>query len=77
MDGVCLECGADMTYDWAACPNCGWKAPDSWEMNEEISESLRESSVFLSKNRAWVSPTVWILLAIFLLGLVLIIRSYF
>ena len=29
MEVVCLECGAEMPYDWAPCPHCGWKAPST------------------------------------------------
>ncbi len=77
MDGVCLKCGAEMPYDWAPCPNCGWKAPDVLEMEVETGEDTEDSSVFLSKHSSWISRTIWILLAISLIGLVLMICRYF
>jgi hypothetical protein len=77
MEGVCLECGTEMPYDWAPCPNCGWKAPDAWETEAEIGGNTEDLPVFLSKDSSWISRTVWILLAILLLGFVLMICRYF
>jgi len=77
---ICLECGTEMPYEWAPCPECGWKAPDSWEMDEDISPAKTASSGLLSKlvvsaqsesnpHRPWISWTAWILLGLLCLGL--------
>ena len=71
-EGVCLECGAEIPYDWAPCPQCGWKAPDAWEMDGETDLERKSSPVFLSKHRPWIGPMVWILVFL-LLGLVVIL----
>jgi hypothetical protein len=70
-DTICLECGAEIPYDWAPCPQCGWKAPDAWEMEEETNRNLNDPPGFLSKPRSWIVSTVWILLGVLFLGLVL------
>jgi hypothetical protein len=58
---VCLNCGKEMEYDWAPCPHCGWKPPESWE--ESAEEPIGESHAILSKPRKWIYLTAWILLA--------------
>ena len=65
-ESVCLQCGKEMPYDWAACPECGWKAPESWETPEEEEPSARP--IVLSKFRSWTKTTAWIILAVFLAG---------
>ncbi len=69
-EGVCLECGAEMTYDWAPCPHCGWKAPEPWETEEDSTPSLEASPGILLKPQSWIALTVWILLGLLLMGLV-------
>lgn len=75
-EGVCLECGSEMPYDWAPCPKCGWKAPDSWETEEEFVEETNPTPGFLSSPRSWISLTVWVLLGIFLIGLMVVILRH-
>lgn len=70
---VCLECGAEMPYDWASCPQCGWKAPDSWEVEEESVEGTNKAPGFLSSPRPWIGLTVWALLVVFLIGLLVVV----
>ncbi len=67
-ESVCLQCGKDLEYDWAPCPECGWKAPETWETPEEeeaVSQGL------LSKPRPWIKFTTWIVLIAALGGLIL------
>jgi len=70
---VCLKCGKEMEYDWAPCPNCGWKVPEPWEEADEEGEGSPAGShgAILSKPRKWISRTVWGLL---LAGLAVLIR---
>lgn len=75
-EGVCLECGAEMPYDWAPCPQCGWKAPDSWEVEEESAEGTNLTPGFLSSLRPWIGLTVWVLLGTFLIGLLVVILRH-
>jgi hypothetical protein len=70
-EDVCLECGAEMPYDWAPCPNCGWKAPDAWNTDEDTSQKMGNLPGLLSKPRPWIGLTVWIVLGVLLLWLVL------
>jgi hypothetical protein len=72
-EGVCLQCGSEMPYDWAPCPNCGWKAPDTWEADEEPGQNPKTLQVALSKRQPWIGPMVWILITVLLLGLVYIL----
>lgn len=67
---VCLNCGREMEYDWAPCPNCGWKPPEPWEEDErEGGENPASNGALLSKTRPWIQWTVWLLLAAGLAGL--------
>ena len=61
-DLVCLNCGKEMEYDWAPCPHCGWKPPQSWEEAPE-EEGPPSRDALLSKTRPWIQGTAWILLA--------------
>jgi hypothetical protein len=63
---VCLQCGKELEQDWAPCPHCGWKAPESWEEAEE--ESPATPKALLAKPRKWISLTAWVLLAAALAG---------
>ncbi len=67
---VCLQCGKELEYDWAPCPNCGWKPPEPWEITQE-DEEFYEEKITLDKPRPWVQITTWLLLALGLLGLIL------
>jgi len=60
-----------MPYDWAPCPNCGWKAPEPWEPEADLDPEIKASPAILSKPRSWISITVWVLLGALLLGVVL------
>ncbi|HTC21582.1 MAG TPA: hypothetical protein VK859_12085 [bacterium] len=73
---VCLECGAEMPYDWALCPNCGWKAPDAWDRDGEADREIKNSPAFLSKPRPWIGTTVWILLGVLMSGLVVAVLRH-
>jgi hypothetical protein len=68
---VCLNCGREMEYDWAPCPNCGWKSPEPWDEAKGEDEEFRPNpkAGFLSKPRHWIQGTVWILFAAGLVGL--------
>jgi hypothetical protein len=67
---VCLNCGREMEYDWAPCPNCGWKPPEPWEATqEEEEENPVSNGTLLSKTNPWIQGTVWLLLAASLVGL--------
>jgi hypothetical protein len=68
-EGVCLECGAEMPYDWAPCPQCGWKAPNAWEMDGEPEDETIQSPGMLSSPRPWIGLTVWVLIGFLVLGL--------
>ena len=67
---VCLQCGKEIEYDWAACPNCGWKAPETWEESAEEPESTTgPKNAFLASQNKWIRWTTWILLAAVIAGL--------
>ncbi len=67
---VCLQCGKEFEYDWAPCPHCGWKAPESWEESEEEQENDPASGkALLEAPRKWISLTAWILLGAAFAGL--------
>ena len=69
---TCLNCGREMQYDWAPCPNCGWKPPEAWENSAEEEENEgRPHPTLLSKKRPWVQWTVWLLVAAALVGLLI------
>jgi len=65
-ESVCLQCGGEMPYDWAACPECGWKAPEAWETPEE--GEVPAPKGVLSKSNKWTKVTAWVVLAAFLFG---------
>lgn len=60
---VCRECGADIPYDWAPCPQCGWKAPDAWEAEDEEEEQASRLGGVMAKPKRWIR---WV--AYFILG---------
>ncbi len=66
-ESVCLECGAEMPYDWAPCPQCGWKVPDAWEA-EETGETIGPSQGLLSKPQPWIGITAWVVIALLVFG---------
>jgi hypothetical protein len=70
---VCLECGAEMEYDWAPCPKCGWKPPENWEAEGDEVESLdgEPRPGVMSKPRGWITWTTLVLLFAILLFLIL------
>ena len=74
-ESVCLECGAEIPYDWAPCPQCGWKAPNAWE-NPEEEEVVSKSDGVLSKPRRWIGWTAWILLGIFIFWILSILLKH-
>ena len=78
---VCLKCGKEMPYDWAPCPNCGWKTPEFWEESEEEPEEGSPSSKYAafskSKPLNWVKVTILILLVLALSGLVWMFLDFF
>ncbi len=69
---ICLNCGRGIAYDWAPCPHCGWKTPESWEESaEEPQEDTPASrNAVLAKPRRWIQGTVIVLLAMALAGLI-------
>ena len=73
-EAVCLQCGKEIQYDWAACPHCGWKAPENWEEPDEEGEMSAPQGV-LSKPRPWIAVTAWVVLAAALAGLVLYLSN--
>jgi uncharacterized membrane protein YvbJ len=72
-DSVCLNCGGEMEQDWAPCPKCGWKVPETWEESAEEPEEGTAASrnAILAKPRSWIEWTALFLLALGLAGLVL------
>lgn len=68
-ESVCLQCGKEMEYDWAPCPECGWKAPENWETPEEESEVA--SPRVMPSFRYWTKITAWVVLAAFVGSLLL------
>jgi hypothetical protein len=59
---VCRECGAEIPYDWAPCPECGWKAPDAWEAEGEEEESLPGG--IMAKPKSWIRWVAYFVLAV-------------
>ncbi len=60
-EGVCLKCGAEMPFDWAPCPQCGWKAPDAWEVSEEEERNAPPRGLLIKPNN-WIRWVAWLLL---------------
>jgi len=74
---VCLECGAEMEYDWAPCPKCGWKPPENWEAEGDEVESL-DSDVrpgVMSKPRGWITWTAWLMVGLVALWLIATLKG--
>jgi hypothetical protein len=69
---VCLECGAEMEYDWAPCPKCGWKPPENWEAEGDEVESLDAETRpgMMAKPRGWITWTAWVLVGLVALWLI-------
>jgi uncharacterized membrane protein YvbJ len=70
---VCRECGADIPYDWAPCPQCGWKAPDAWDTEGEEEAQDSHSRGVMAKPKRWIRWVAFFILGIlalwFLLGI--------
>ncbi len=75
-DLVCLKCGSEIPYDWAPCPECGWKAPSEWEESSEEPEEGSPASrhAVLSSPKKWIKRTAWFLITI---GLILLLYHLF
>ena len=64
-ESVCLECGAEMEYDWAPCPRCGWKPPENWEADGEMEELDGEPQPgIMAKPRRWIAWTAWVMVVL-------------
>lgn len=84
-ESVCLNCGREMEQDWAPCPHCDWKAPETWEESQEEPEEGTTASrhailarfrhsvdqIEVGRQRKWVQGTALLLLMAGFLGLLL------
>ncbi len=66
---ACLRCGADMKYDWMACPKCGWRADDPGGDDEPVAEG---QPGFLAG--PWVRWAAWLL--ILALGILILLGLF-
>lgn len=71
MPTACLECGSQIEHEWAACPRCGWKAPEAWEAEDDAEEEAvpRHRAGVMAKPRAWVRVLAWAVLGFIALWL--------